>query len=303
MWLALALFTATICLAVSLLWLVEGDAEPGVGMVVLAVAAVASMIVSSFADRTWSARRLGAIELGNATRLFAVTSILFLAPTALISLTGDDVPELEARDLDAACPPDEVPEAAFPDLSAGSALERTASCLAWWDVVAADGNALAGAEVVPRAQAAAFLDRLVSSVGEPLAPAPPGAVPADAASSVHAQAIARLVASGIMGGVDDERFAPGEPVTRGQLSTLVARAHEHVTGEALPAVSEALFTDVEGGVHADAIRAVAVAGIAVGNDGEFSPSAPVTRAQLLTIFARTLDLWVANGGASLPTQP
>lgn len=304
LWLAGALFTSTICLAYSLLWLVEGVGESFLGMWVLGGAALAAMVVSSFADSTWSARRLGTTELGNTTRLFGITSVLFLVPTVLISMAPERedavTGELSARGLDAACPSVSVPAVAFADVVVGSALDRTASCAAWWGVIPAGGAELAGTDVVPRAQAATFLDRLVRSTGEPLRPAPVGSVPADAIDSVHAASIGRVVAGNLMGGVAEDSFAPGEPVTRAQLSTLVARAHTHVTGGQLPAAEGELFTDVEGSVHAEAIRSVAAAGIAVGDGDTFSPDEPVTRAQLLTIVARTLDLWVADHGVALP---
>lgn len=71
LWLAGALFTSTICLAYSLLWLVEGVGASFLGMWVLGGAAAGAMVVSSFADSTWSARRLGTTELGNAmTQLY-----------------------------------------------------------------------------------------------------------------------------------------------------------------------------------------------------------------------------------------
>ncbi|MEX2659672.1 MAG: S-layer homology domain-containing protein [Acidimicrobiales bacterium] len=304
LWLAGALFTSTICLAYSLLWLVEGVGESFLGMWVLGGAAAGAIVVSSFADSTWSARRLGTTELGNATRLFGITSVLFLIPTVLIGMApeSEDVAasELSPRGLDAACPTVSVPSVAFADVVVGSALDRTASCVAWWGVIPAGGAELAGTDLVPRAQTATFLDRLVRRAGEPLRPAPVGSVPADATDSVHAAAIGRVVAGDLMGGVADDSFAPVEPVTRAQLSTLVARAHVQVTGGQLRGAEGELFTDVEGNVHVEAIRSVAAAGIAVGDGDTFSPDEPVTRAQLLTIVARTLDLWVAEHGVSLP---
>lgn len=305
LWLAGALFTTTACVAFSLLWLVEGVGESPLGMWVLGGAAVGAMVVSSFADTTWSARRLGTTELGNATRLLGITSVLFLIPTVLIGMAPEReaataAAEPTARGLDAACPAVSVPSAAFADVVVGSALDRTASCVAWWGVIPAGGAELAGTDLVPRAQAATFLDRLVRSAGEPLRPAPVGSVPADANDSVHAASIGRVVAGDLMGGVTDDRFAPGEAVTRAQLSTLVARAHTHVTGGQLRGAEGDRFTDVEGDVHAEAIRSVAAAGIAVGDGDTFSPDEPVTRAQLLTIVARVLDLWVAEHGVPLP---
>lgn len=301
LWLAGALFVATVCLALSLLWLIDGGDVSRTAIIVLAAAATAAIAISSFADSTWSAWRLDTRELGNATRLLALASILFLVPTVLIGLAESEAEGpsgLAARDLDAACPVEEVPEVAFADAAVGSAAERVASCLVWWDVVRG-GEPTAGA-VVPRAGVAAYLDRLVRSAGEPLRPAPRGSVPADAINSVHATAIGRIAASGIMGGVAEDRFDPDSPVTRSQLSTLVARAHEHVTGAPLEATGDELFDDIDGNTHQGSIESVAEAGIAVGAEGSFSPDTPITLPQLHTILARALDLWVADHGVALP---
>ncbi len=303
LWLAAALFTATVCLAFSLLWLVEGVAEPRLSMGLLAGAAIASIVVASVADGSWSAHRLGTAELGNATRLLGITSILFLLPTALISLSpveAEGPASLAARDLGAGCPADEVPSAAFTGVAVGSAQERTASCLAWWGVLDAGTADVAPAGEAARGEVAALLDGMARSAGQSLRPAPVGSVPADAADSEHAAAIGRLAAAGIMGGVGDERFEPEQAVTRAQLSTLVARLHTHVTAGELTTDRTDLFADIEGNVHADAIRGAAVAGIAIGDGDTFGPDAPVTRAQLFTILARTLDLWAADHAVDLP---
>ncbi len=302
LWLAATLFTATVCLGLSLVWLVEGRREPGAGMVVLAVAAIVAMVVSSFADNSWSARRLRTVELGNATRLFAITSILFLIPTVLISVTAGEE-QLPTRDLDAACPPDSVPDVGFADVLVDSSDARAASCLSWWGVLSSDGGALALRQPVVRAQVATLIDNAVRGAGAPLDEAPEAVLPVDAAESVHAAAIARILTTDLMGGVAADRFGAADPVTRSQIATVLARTHEHVTGAELAPVDEEHFDDLDDSVHADAVERVAAAGIAVGDGEHFGPEEPATRGELFSALARSLDIWVADHGVALPVAP
>lgn len=302
LWLAATLFTATVCLGLSLVWLVEGRREPGTSMIVLAVAAIVATVVSSFADNSWSARQLKTVELGNATRLFAITSILFLIPTVLISVTAGEE-QLPARDLDAACPPGSVPDVGFADVLVDSSDASTASCLSWWGVLSSDGGALALRQPVVRAQVATLVDNVVRSAGAPLGEAPDAVLPADAAETVHAPAIARILTTDLMGGLAADRFGAADPVTRSQLATVLSRTHEHVTGAALAPAAEEHFDDLEDSVHADAIERVAAAGIAVGDGERFGPDEPATRGEVFSGLARSLDLWVAEHGVPVPVAP
>lgn len=106
----------------------------------------------------------------------------------------------------------------------------------------------------------------------------------DLEGNVHAEAIAAAAQAGIVRGIDDEIFAPTQPVTRGQLAAMLARAFD------LPeANGEPPFTDVAGTTHAAAIAAVAEAGIIAGfPDDTFRPSAPTTRAQTASMVLYAL---------------
>ena len=110
-------------------------------------------------------------------------------------------------------------------------------------------------------------------------------VPAD---SVHAGAIARLAAAGIIVGRPDGTFGPAESVRRGQLALMLVRALDP------PPSDEAPFDDVTGDGERDrAINAAAAAGWVRGlDDGRFAPDAPVTRAQVASMVARAFELEV-----------
>jgi cell wall-associated NlpC family hydrolase len=108
---------------------------------------------------------------------------------------------------------------------------------------------------------------------------------ADTEGSVHRTAIETLADAGLTAGCSGDRFCPNDPITRGQLASLLARAAE------LPAApAGTYFTDADG-VHRASIDALAHAGIAAGCTlVEFCPSNRLTRAQGATFVARTLGL-------------
>jgi hypothetical protein len=105
-------------------------------------------------------------------------------------------------------------------------------------------------------------------------------------SHVHHDAIERLAAAGTVNGCTTTTFCPGTGLTRGQLATLLVRALE------LPVTAGATspFSDVSG-PHADAIVAIAGAGIASGyGDGTFRPHDTVTRGQLAAFLQQAHGL-------------
>jgi putative CocE/NonD family hydrolase len=104
--------------------------------------------------------------------------------------------------------------------------------------------------------------------------------------SVHLDAIVRLADLGILLGRQDGTYGPFEPVTRGQIASIIARALE------LEPSDEQVFDDVPPGVtHAGAINALAKAGIVFGrDDGTYDRFASLTRGQLSSILARAAGL-------------
>ena len=133
--------------------------------------------------------------------------------------------------------------------------------------------------VVDRGAMAAFLRRALDL------PAASRDYFTDDSNSIFENDINAIAEAGITTGYADGTFGPNDPVSRGQMATFLTRALH------LPPGPEPAFADVARSAHADAIAAVAAAGIASGyTDGTFRPRAPVTRAQMATFFVRALDL-------------
>ncbi len=83
------------------------------------------------------------------------------------------------------------------------------------------------------------------------------------------------------------RFCPYELVTRGQMASFLTRAFD--LGKGLPSG----FTDTAGSTHADAIDAVAAAGITRGClvfPARYCPGANTNKGQTATLVARALEL-------------
>ena len=122
----------------------------------------------------------------------------------------------------------------------------------------------------------------------------------DTGGSVHAGAIDALAATGVLRGFRDGTFAPSGLITRGQLATVVVRAYDPQpveVEEGEPVAEPVSFTDVAGSEHADAVRALAAAGLTRGfGDGTFRPALPITRGQAVALLAR------ASGAAPLASD-
>jgi hypothetical protein len=117
----------------------------------------------------------------------------------------------------------------------------------------------------------------------------------DIAGSVHADAVRRLADAGIAGGFADGTFRPEGPVERGQMAAFLTRAR------GLAPTGATDFPDIGDSVHAQAVRAVADAGIATGfPDGTFGPRLPVLRGQMATFLARALSLDTSDASCAPP---
>lgn len=103
--------------------------------------------------------------------------------------------------------------------------------------------------------------------------------------SPHAQGVEWVLVEGLATGFADGSFGPDQPVTRAQMATYLARALALEPGEQT-------FADVpEDFVHAEAISAVAQAGITEGIAPDiFAPALPVRRDQMATFLTRALEL-------------
>lgn len=129
----------------------------------------------------------------------------------------------------------------------------------------------------------------------PVAPAGPPDVFTDVADSVHADAVRRLAAAGVVTGHADGSFRPLALLNRGQLASTLAR------GLGLQATGATDFSDLAGSLHAAGVRALADAGLVTGYaDGRFGPQDPVLRGQVASQLARALGLDTSDASCAPP---
>ncbi|MGH8946189.1 MAG: CAP domain-containing protein [Acidimicrobiia bacterium] len=121
----------------------------------------------------------------------------------------------------------------------------------------------------------------------------------DIGGSVFEADIEWLAARGITKGCNpplNNRYCPGDPVTREVMAVYIARALE------LPAASKDYFTDDEGSMFEADINRLARAGITTGCGSRlFCPGNVVDRQQMAAFLTRALGL-IDNGGGDLFTD-
>jgi len=99
--------------------------------------------------------------------------------------------------------------------------------------------------------------------------------------------VAWLVGNDITTGVSSTRFDPDASLSRAQAATLIWR----MVGSPTPPGDAPTFSDVPAGsYYEDAVRWMARYGITTGTGGnQFSPNAPATRAEFVTLLWRLVD--------------
>lgn len=111
----------------------------------------------------------------------------------------------------------------------------------------------------------------------------------DTDGSAHEATIDCVVMFGVASGRSSTVYAPHDRVTRAQMATFLDRAMQAVA-RPLPEPTSKQFRDTDGGPHESAIERVAAAGITTGTKpGVYSPSDPVSRAQMATFLVRTYE--------------
>lgn len=195
-------------------------------------------------------------------------------------------------------PPEEQPphDGTFVDVDLASthaaAIERAVE-LGLTRGVSTDPPRFAPGSSVRRDQAASFIARLLEHGPTPLPDAGPAGF-GDLDGNVHAGAINRLAAVGVLRGITPDAFGPGMPVTRAQMTSLLVQALRWSTGEELLAAGGPYFPDVAG-VHAANIDVAHELGLASGRaDGSFGPGLDVRRDQLASLLVRTYDQLVQD---------
>ena len=96
------------------------------------------------------------------------------------------------------------------------------------------------------------------------------------------QAINNMAALGLVNGVDDGKYDPNAPMTRGALATVLYRLANTPEG------AESTFADVaEGKYYSEAVAWAAKVGVVNGvSDNEFAPNDEITREQLAVMLVR-----------------
>lgn len=223
---------------------------------------------------------------------------------------------MPAPPADAVTPacPDSILSAGFLDLRALPVeVVDAIDCVAHYGITAGTGpSVFSPAAAVSRWQMALFLVRTAERLNVPL--------PSDTSSpftdvsgldTTTQAAIARLARLGLTSGTGPATFSPFDLVPRWQMAIFLTRLLAR-TGVALPTGAPQGFTDLAG-LTPEAVIAVnqiAQLGIARGTGpAAFSPTAPVTRADMAVFLARTLQaggarplrLSIAGPAASAPT--
>lgn len=209
-----------------------------------------------------------------------------------------------SRDILEACPDGGAPSGSFDDTTA-TVHAGAIDCLSWWGVTSGITlTSYAPADGVTRDQMASFLARWIDGVaargdGRPLLA--DASLPfADVrAGNVHAAAIARLSAVGIIQGRSATIYDPGAPVTRAETATLLRRSIEYVQDAPLP-VGRDTFADDNASVHEGSIDRLSNLGIVGGTGGfTYRPNDPVSRAAMASMVMRSSD-WLVEEGRTTP---
>ncbi len=112
------------------------------------------------------------------------------------------------------------------------------------------------------------------------------AMPADIDGHWAEGSIKNLMAEGIFNGYPDGSFRPDQSITRAELAKTLAVSYEfNASGQ------KAQFSDTEQHWAEEYITALAKAGIITGYpDGKFKPEAPITRAEMVAMLTRLLNV-------------
>jgi hypothetical protein len=109
--------------------------------------------------------------------------------------------------------------------------------------------------------------------------------------------IEELHARAVLRGVAEDRYAPGQPVTRGQMATFLVQLADAWRLD-LPQRTDVAFDDIAASPHAQNIERLAAAGVTrgVGDGRSYAPGAPLRRDQMATF----LSAFLRSVGRPLP---
>ena len=117
-------------------------------------------------------------------------------------------------------------------------------------------------------------------------------------SDWFAYSISRLYQAGVITGYEDGTIAPNNSISRQEAVVMMSRAFGFETDDADTAVLDSFSDkDLIGDWSANAIAFMAERGYVQGNDGQFRPTAQITRAEIVTIVNNIVGVY-ANGTQS-----
>ena len=190
--------------------------------------------------------------------------------------------------------PNWIPRANFSDVGPENPHAFDIDCIAWLNITDRVGT-FGPTENLPRWEMATWMTQAIGWVQWILVDIQPtfsdtGGLPPDVVDAIE---FVRLV--DVTKGVGDNTFAPYGAVTRWQMALFLTRLVS-ATGLALPDGADQGFNDI-GGVSAEArlaINQLAQLGITTGTGpATFSPDTAVTRQQMASFVARTIEkVWV-----------
>ncbi|MBS3940766.1 MAG: S-layer homology domain-containing protein [Actinobacteria bacterium] len=134
------------------------------------------------------------------------------------------------------------------------------------------------------------IERVCPPPGDDGVPLVPGDRQFSDSEGVHGDAIECAGTYLLAEGYDDGTFRPGATINRAQMATFVAKWIETATGETLAVDPDDDYFPDATGVHADAIRKLAEAGVVAGRaDGTYGPAVTVSRGQMARFIANAID--------------
>ncbi len=228
--------------------------------------------------------------------MLALVGSLVLVPVGPVA-GKDGEPDYLAKH--SACVGPATAASGFSDVPSGSVSEAAINCMAYYGIIPGVTSTTFTPRVgVTREQMALFLIRAAGPAGVDVPAARNygfediGDLPRSTQSSIN-----QLVALGITSGTTDRTFSPDDVVSRRQMAVFLTRFLEVALvgpgGYRIERVvpDDRLFDDIEVLPHTPyrAIRSLYELGVTAGTSvNQFSPDAPVTRAQMAMFMSRML---------------
>lgn len=200
----------------------------------------------------------------------------------LLGIGAKEYPTPEARSVVATC--DDQQASRFTD-AAGNTHEYMINCVAGWNITSGKTSTTYDpAGLLTRGQTASFLVRTLEAAGV----AVPGPTDVCSETDVHASNLERLVAAKVVPAPADRRCLTAASITREGMA-LWTRGALAVGGVTASSTTD-WYSDDDASPHEDQINEITTLGIVTGKGGAlYGPTSTLTRAQMATFLARTLD--------------